>query len=667
MNLVRALIAASAASLALAFPTKAADTPSDAALRFGARPWVEQISLSPDGTHFAMIQADGEGQGATLMIGDLVKGGDLKPVVRANGKPDRLSSCAWTSDSRLICNIYIVRDGPDRLVYTRMVSLNSDGSDVKILTAQQNGQLMGVLQQGGQVIDWSPEGAPGSVLMTRQFVPEFGTGTIISDQRQGLGVELVDATSLKRSVVEQPTKDAREYISDGHGNVRIRGLRPKLGDAYDKNRVIYEYRMLGSRDWKPLGEVHTNGSTFTGFDPYAVDSATNLAYGVEVTGGRAGLYSIALDATLHKTLVLSNPDVDVDGLIWIGRQRRVVGASWVTDRRIQQFFDPELQKLRAGLGKAIPNKPSIYFVDASADETRLLLFASADNEPGTYYLFDKTTRRLAEVVPQRPQLQPLTLATMRAITYPAADGTQIPAYLTLPPGSAGKNLPAIVMPHGGANARDAWGFDWLSQFFAARGYAVIQPNFRGSGGYGEAWFQRNGFQSWKAAVGDINDAGRWLTAQGIAAPGKLAIFGWSYGGYAALQTSVAEPDLFKAIVAVGPITDLDMLREESRPFTRFNLVDQFIGHGEHVRAGSPLRNAAKIKAPVLIFHGDMDVDVGIAESRAMANKLKAFGKPVELVEFKGLDHQLKDGAARAAMLDKADRFLRGSLGLPLAP
>jgi dipeptidyl aminopeptidase/acylaminoacyl peptidase len=219
------------------------------------------------------------------------------------------------------------------------------------------------------------------------------------------------------------------------------------------------------------------------------------------------------------------------------------------------------------------------------------------------------------------------------------------------------------MPHGGPGARDEWGFDWLAQFFAAKGYAVLQPNFRGSTGYGDAWFQKNGFQSWKTAIGDVNDGGRWLVQQGIAAPDKLAIVGWSYGGYAALQSAVLDPALFKAIVAVAPVTDLETLRGEAKPFTNFPLVDRFIGHGDHVRDGSPARNAKAIKAPVLMFHGDMDQNVGIGESRLMADKLRDAGGKVELVEFKGLDHQLDDSKARAAMLGRADAFLHASLHL----
>ena len=208
-----------------------------------------------------------------------------------------------------------------------------------------------------------------------------------------------------------------------------------------------------------------------------------------------------------------------------------------------------------------------------------------------------------------------------------------------------------------------WGFDWLSQYFANRGYAVLQPNFRGSTGYGDSWFQKNGFQSWRIAIGDVNDAGRYLLTSGIASPGKLGIFGWSYGGYAALQSSVLDPNLFKAIVAVAPVTDLATLRDEAARYSNALIVDRFIGHGPEVERGSPAQNVASIKAPVLLFHGDIDTNVGVGESRMMASRLRAAGKSVEYVEFKGLDHQLDDSAVRAEMLGKSDAFFRKAMGL----
>lgn len=249
------------------------------------------------------------------------------------------------------------------------------------------------------------------------------------------------------------------------------------------------------------------------------------------------------------------------------------------------------------------------------------------------------------------------MGEMKPISYKASDGTDIPAYLTLPPGKTSpKGLSAIVMPHGGPSSRDEWGFDWLVQFLAARGYAVIQPNYRGSAGYGEEWFGNNGFQAWQTAIGDVNDAGRWVKAEGVPAE-KLAIVGWSYGGYAALQSQVLDPSLFKAVVAIAPVTDLETLREDNRYYTTYAMFDRFIGSGPHVAAGSPARHADRFAAPVMLFHGKLDQNVAVRHSRLMSDRLKSVGKQVTYTEFDGLRHSLNDSGARTKMLADIDGFL----------
>jgi dienelactone hydrolase len=637
-------------------------TSDQAATAFGAREQVAQISLSPDGTQVAMIEAAG-GTAAIVTVGDLAKGGVSRVIARSSGKPERLTNCHWVTDARLLCNIFMIANGLNKLGMSRLLAIDSDGSNLKVITAKTTLRALDTLQNGGDIIDLLPDGAPGKVLMTRTFVPESSIGTHLASDRKGLGVELVDVTSGTRDLVEKPRPEAVEYISDGHGTVRIKGNQPRTVGGYDGPKILYSYRQASSDKWLPLSEVTIDGGSDSGFNPYAVDRAQNVAFGFASRDGRQALYRMSLDGSLKRDLVLARADVDIDGLIRIGRQRRVVGASYATERRQTEFFDPELKKLGVALAKALPGQPLISFVDASVDESKLLMFAGSDVDPGRYYLFDKKTRHMAEVLAVRPQLNGVRLATVKAISFPAADGTTIPGYLTLPPGSDGKNIPAIVMPHGGPGARDEWGFDWLAQFFANRGFAVLQPNFRGSAGYGDAWFRENGFRSWKVAIGDVNDGGRWLVKQGIADPAKLGIVGWSYGGYAALQTAVLDPALFKAIVAIAPVTDLETLRGEARDYTNFAIVDAFIGKGPHISEGSPALNAQRITAPVLMFHGTEDMNVGVGQSRLMAGRLKRAGKAVELVEFDKLDHQLDDSDVRARMLAKSDTFLRKALGL----
>ncbi|MEP1422177.1 MAG: alpha/beta fold hydrolase, partial [Erythrobacter sp.] len=202
---------------------------------------------------------------------------------------------------------------------------------------------------------------------------------------------------------------------------------------------------------------------------------------------------------------------------------------------------------------------------------------------------------------------------------------------------------------------------WIVQFFTARGYAVLQPNYRGSAGYGEAWFGRNGYQAWDVAIGDVNDAGHWLVSEGIGDPEKIAIVGWSYGGYAALQSQVVDPELYKAVVAIAPVTDLEYLRADARAYSNFRFRDQQLGRGPHIAAGSPRRHAEKFEAPVALFHGTLDVNVEVRHSKDMAEALEDAGKQVSYVEFEDLQHSLEDSDARTKMLDDIDRFLKDSL------
>lgn len=625
-------------------------------------PYIEDASLSPDGTKVAVVSPFSGGQ--IVLVADMAVGGQPKPIMRASTADGQITSCLWSSATRVVCNVRGTSNATGILLgFTRTVAVNVDGTKLVQLSARENLNALGIMQNGGAVIDWDLPNQPGTVLMSRQFVPERSIGTRLAQTESGLGVEAVDTVTLRRTIVEHPRADASEYISDGHGMVRILGTQAADNTGYLTGQTRYSYRAKGARNWLPLSKVVGTDQTSEGFEPYAVDDARNAVYGFDRKDGFQALYSVTLDETQKKEVVLARNDVDVDGLLRIGRDARVVGASYATDRRTNEYFDPELRKLSPALGKALPGNPGVNFVDADEGEHKLLMIASADTNPGTIYLYDKASHHLEEVLPLRPELRGVTLSPMTPITYKAADGTMIPAYLTLPAGGTGKNLPAIVMPHGGPSSRDEWGFDWLVQFYAARGYAVIQPNYRGSAGYGTAWYQKNGFQSWRTAIGDVNDAGRWLVAQGIAAPGKLAIVGWSYGGYAALQSNVLDPDLFKAVVAIAPVTDLDALREESDKFVSGRIISRFIGEGPHVREGSPAQNVEKIKAPVMLFHGTLDMNVSVHESRLMNARLKAAGKDVTYVEFEGLDHQLPTTAARTRLLRESDQFLRKNLGL----
>ncbi len=626
----------------------------DLAKIYGFRESIGDISLSPDGTKIAFIQPE-NGRGDLLFVATIGNEESAKGVTRADGKPWHLRWCGWASNNRLVCKLSGIIETPDYglLAYSRLIALNADGSNVKQLEQRRTSRTLGFSQFDGAIIGW-PATDNGEVLMSRTYLEENSTGTHLANTATGLGVDLINTSTGSSKRVESPRDSAVDYISDNDGKVRLMVTEDTENDGTLRGVTRYYYRQPDSRDWKVFSVV---SSADGGTVPLAVDGKSNVAYAVKNKDGRAAIYAVTLDGTNKEALLLANDRVDVNRLVRFGRSGRIIGAQYVADKEVTELFDPEYKALAAKLRKALPGLPLISMVDASRDENRILIFAGSDTDPGRYYVYDKTAKSLSEIALARPALEGRTTAEVKMVEYPAADGTMIPAYLTLPPGSDGKGLPAIVMPHGGPSSRDEWGFDWLSQFYAAKGYAVLQPNFRGSAGYGDEWYVDNGFKSWRTAVGDVNDAGRWLISQGIAKPQRLGIVGWSYGGYAALQSSVLDADLFKAIVAIAPVTDLKMLIEQSEDFTNAKLTQQFIGSGEHLVSGSPLQQVTKIKAPVLMFSGDEDLNVDVKESREMAAALTKAGKNAELVVYPGLDHQINDSVSRADMLSKSADFL----------
>ena len=655
------LVGAALGALCLAVPV-AAETPEETAARFGIRQSVLDVALSPSGTKIAYIAAGPE-HSEVLNVVDLKAGDGIKTIISNTEQAGDLSDCEWATDTRLVCEIYGMAERSDGVLlpFTRMFAINADGSDVKQLTERNSSRALSFRQDGGSVIAYDIAGEPGRILMTREYVKDRTIGTRLANDKEGMGVEQIDVESGRSRSVEQPDPFATRYVADETGEIRLRVRSLRDASGLLTGERVFLYRKQGETRWDTLESITIDGRPIEDFSPVAVDGKRNVAYGYESIGGYFALVEVPLDGTGAGKVVMRRGDVDVGSLIRIGRQQRVVGAAFATEKRAIQYFDAELAALADALGAALPGDPLVDIVSASADESKLLLIASSDTNPGTVYLYDKASRQLAQLLAMREYLVDRPLAKMTSVSFPAADGTMIPGYLTLPQGGEGKNLPAIVLPHGGPSSHDTWGFDWLPQFFAARGYAVLQPNYRGSTGYGEDWYGKNGFKAWDVAIGDVNDAGRWLVSQGIAKPEALAIVGWSYGGYAALQSQVVDPDLYKAVVAIAPVTDLTMLREDARYYTNRRLVSDFIGQGAHVEAGSPLRHADAFKSPVLLFHGDRDLNVDVRHSRAMADRLKDAGKNVSYTEYDGLQHALDDSKVRTEMLTSIDRFLSGAL------
>jgi dipeptidyl aminopeptidase/acylaminoacyl peptidase len=652
--------AASFAAISVAAHAQTTHTLAEDAAAFGARPSVSMAGLSPDGSSVMYI-TPGPGPKTYGVISNL-QTGKSTVLTSADGNPETLSWCDYSAPDRAVCRISaLTHQSTSAIVgFERLISMNIDGTDGKMLGQQSSFFYTALRQTDAYILDWNNK-SDGKVLMERVYVPEGGEAAIssrLSRKKSGLGVDLVDTHNLQSSTVEQPRDEASNYMTDGRGNVRIMRVDQYQGSGLTGESKYY-YRTAHSRDWKTLADfVYYEDQ----IEPLAVDSDIDAVYVLKKKDGRRALYTIKLDGTGAENLVAENPRVDIDDVVRVGEGKRVIGYTYADQARHTVYFDPEFKALSESLSKALPNLPIVDFVDSSGDGRKLLIFAESDNDPGRYYLFDRDTKTLNEAMVAHPLLEGRTLAKQAPVTVTAPDGAKIPAYLTLPPGREAKNLPAVVLPHGGPSSRDEWGFDFLSQFLAARGYAVIQPEYRGSAGYGDQWLNENGFKNWRTSMSDIAASAKWLASQGIADPKRVAIFGWSYGGYAALMEAETDPQLYKAVIAVAPVTDLGMLKDDAKAYTGERMVADFVGAGPQIEEGSPLRHVDRIQAPVLLVHGDLDANVAFRHSQKMADALKSAGKEVEFLQYPGLDHQLRDSKVRAELLSHMAQLLDRTIG-----
>jgi dipeptidyl aminopeptidase/acylaminoacyl peptidase len=252
---------------------------------------------------------------------------------------------------------------------------------------------------------------------------------------------------------------------------------------------------------------------------------------------------------------------------------------------------------------------------------------------------------------------------MTPIQYTASDGVVVPAYLTLPGPEDKGPYPTILLPHGGPQSRDVWGFGWLTQFLVANGFAVLQSNFRGSGGYGRDWVGEGGFKSWRLVIADLEAGARAVVERGIADPERMCIVGWSYGGYAALMSVLEHSGRYRCVVSIAGVTDPGLLAKDLRRYLGGRAAaEEMIGRDAEVLArGSPKKRAAEFQVPVLLFHGDEDVNVPVDHSRKLAKALRRKKRSVGYFEYADAEHDIWRDSYRIDMLERMGDFLHEHL------
>jgi dipeptidyl aminopeptidase/acylaminoacyl peptidase len=329
------------------------------------------------------------------------------------------------------------------------------------------------------------------------------------------------------------------------------------------------------------------------------------------------------------------------------------------------FLDEAEKRDQATLEKLYPGLQT-GVVGRDLSGAKVVVKTESASSPPAYYYFDVAKNVYKPLGSAYPQLSGLAIAETRPISYDARDGLEIDGYLTVPKGAEARNLPLIVYPHGGPASRDFLRFDYWVQYFASRGWAVLQMNFRGSEGYGRA-FEKAGEHQWgKAMQDDITDGVRWAVEQGIADPGRICIVGGSYGGYAALQGLTSTPGLYRCAVSLNGVSDIQAFISDKRYYASYQLVRDYLAQ-EDPAAVSPANHAANVEAPVLIVHGTKDRTVDHDQSERMSAALRKAGKPVVAAELEGGDHFLTHERHRIQFFKAMDAFLQEHLGLGPVP
>jgi dipeptidyl aminopeptidase/acylaminoacyl peptidase len=638
--------------LTLALPATADLPPRLPVEAFGQLPVMSHVEISPGGRNVAARLLDKTGKYG-IVIFDLEQIGKQPPVYAATGDWD-VNWIRWKTDKRLlISGRYSDFDGRVGYMQTRLIAVNADGSNMKWLVKARRVGMGGTRPQfADRVVDFQPD-APRTVLM----------GLNLGDS-SGPRLYRVDIETDRREPVEPARPWIQRWWLDRQGRVRL--AQGYTGYGNDAHLKTY-YRADTDAEWQEIWDETSRGVTFS---PVVFDKTDSDVIVVQSDrkDGMRGLYRFRLSSGEFTEELFWRSDVDLARVILDPAGREVEGVRYVTDTVRIQWFSDKMTAIQKDIQAQLPGW-SIGIVSRAMDDSRMMVFASAADHSGRYYLYESASKTLRLFSNSYPELDPYDLARVSAVRYKARDGLEIPAYLTLPRAVSDppeKPLPAIVMPHGGPEARDHAAFDPEVQMLANRGYAVLQMNFRGSSGYG-AEFRKAGAQEWGEAIqDDITDGTRWLIDRKIADPSRICIAGGSFGGYAALMGVVREPGLYKCAVSVNGVTDLpDLINIVSKyGANRRDLAERIGNYWSDKRKladNSPARRASAIQVPVLLVQSTQDGNVPPGQADKMADALKDAGKTFRYVKLQDEDHWLSHSETRLQYFRELDVFLADQL------
>lgn len=597
---------------------------------FTSKETMSWAKISPDGSK---LVAEMEIEGVRkLAIMPLDGQGALLPIGLGKGE---LHDVRWVGNDWLVATIG--RNGHHlglEVYLSRVVAFRADGSDMKVIDTRK-----GMADTGGSILWTAHDGSPHILLEYRESI-------FIGEEGFFPKVSLVDISKNDFSRVTGEMEGVWDWYADSTGAVRV-GVGSEDGGR--KTRLVYregnsglfkEVASASGDDWLPAPELFLRD---------------NKALTISRHEGLAGVYEMDLTTMKVGAKVFTAPGYDVSAIIRDPIDPHGLrGISWYDQRRKVQWFDPRftaaqqmLEGVFAGAGPMIES--------SSDDASRHVVYVGRGDKAG-YYLLDVPNKRITPIVKLGNED---SWAPIRAHRYKARDGLEIEAFLTFPPDKEAKNLPVVIMPHGGPRARDYAAWDEWPQFFADRGYLVIQPNFRGSTGYGEA-FEKAGLGEWGLKMqDDVDDALAWAVEEGFADPARACVVGGSYGGYVAMRAAQRNPDLYKCAISFAGVSDLKaMMAQDSRSyFFGASARDYWRGQASDLDAVSPVNFAKDFGIPVLLVHGKEDERVPVKHSKQMYEKLRAAGKTAVFIEQPEGDHYFTRDEDMHQFLLEAEKFL----------
>ncbi len=610
---------------------------------FAQLPDVSDVTISPNGKKIAsLVRVDIPGQkGIAAQVTDL-ETGKSKQVLFTDNLTFVLFDLHWKDDKTLLAHGFSAMEKRSwgwgqpakyKIRATRVLFVDAETGEV---TKPFNSMFMSKFST-------APAGLDNVVDILRDD-PDY-----VLMEIYGVVYKTNIRNGTTKPLKDQPNNFSVPYVDRQH--------RPRVGYHLDGKTFTVKFLDLESDKWKDLtsfeGAFSEDDLGVLGFSEDPNELFVN-AY----QNDRLAVFKINLkDPGFKKTLVHSDEHYDVYGsLIYSYALKKVIGVSG-GEEADTMFFDEKFNTIKAKLNKSIPGARN-YIYAFSDDLSKFLVYSTGAAESGTYYLGQTSPLKVEAVAYRYKNLPPDVLNKVQKVHYKARDGLEIEAYLTLPKGGTGKKLPTLMFPHGGPQSRESEAFDYWSQFFASKGYAVLQMNFRGSAGQGLS-HMKAGLKKWgKEMQDDIEDGARYLIDQGIADQNRIAIVGASYGGYAALMGVVRTPDFYKCAISFAGVSDVFELVRESRWAGYYNVVDDQIGWDpKFLKEISPINHVDKIKVPILLIHGESDRQVEPFHSEDMYKKLQKAGKPVEYLTLPDEDHYLSIEKNRIDTFKAMDKFL----------